>query len=174
MEVYKFIQNLDVKFHAIVRRKQSLVEDVKIQNKWLSDWKYNQNDVYDGCIKMLFKDRLHIAKSNHITFASRGKTSRNEALKQALSSKNDQKVENEFFVISNNPSGETCLQIIDYGLWALQRLYEKGEERYFNFLRDKFERIIDLDDKRNNKPYGVYYDKKNNLTAEKIKNPLES
>ncbi|HCU25214.1 MAG TPA: hypothetical protein DF383_09360 [Deltaproteobacteria bacterium] len=54
---------------------------------------------------------------------------------------------------------------------AVQRIYERQENRYWEFVQKKFRRIIDLDDKRL-KDYGVYYDDKNLLTLEKIKNSL--
>jgi len=78
------------------------------------------------------------------------------------------KVDSSHHVVSNYPTNDPCLQVVDYVLWALQRLYEKQEDRYFNYLSEKFVRIIDLDDKRK-KDYGVYYDKRNPLTVEKIK-----
>jgi len=59
------------------------------------------------------------------------------------------------------PNKEPCLQATDYFLWALQRLYEKGENRYFEFLRDQFDLIIDIDDTTIRK-YGEYYDNKRN------------
>lgn len=81
-------------------------------------------------------------------------------------------VNSSHLVSSNYPSNEPCLQVIDYFLWSLQRLYERYEDRYFNFLKEKFIRIIDLDDTRFKK-YGVYYDARNELTIEKIKDSLK-
>lgn len=79
---------------------------------------------------------------------------------------------NSSHIISSNfPSKESCLQIIDYFLWALQRLYERHENRYFNYVKEKFTRIIDPDDKRV-KANGVYYDLKNELSLQKIKDSL--
>lgn len=177
MQVYKLLGSLSVRFYAIVRRKEFLSEWVAKQNQYDPDWWYNDNKIYDASVKRLFKDRLHSAEINHITFARRGKSPRNEALTNALmrarqnfENTHDKRIDSIVHVAANYPSDEPALQIIDYGLWALQRLYERGEERHFDFLRDKFVRIIDLDDKRQ-KDYGVYYDARNPLTAEKIKNP---
>jgi hypothetical protein len=57
------------------------------------------------------------------------------------------------------------LQAVDYFLWALQRLYERGEERYWEYVGSKVSLVHDVDDTREN-DYGVYYTKKNPLTAE--------
>lgn len=164
--------------YAIVRRKEFLVQWVRKQNSYNSSWKYNPNEVYDSCVKRLFKDRLHIAENNYITFSRRGKSERNIALELALNKARDnfsrkygKDITTLFHVASNYPSHEPILQIIDYCLWALQRLYERFEDRYFDYVKGKYHRIIDVDDKRE-KIYGVYYDKRNLLTADKIKNSL--
>lgn len=178
-EVFKLINSIDVKIYSIIRRKKDILNMVSTYNKKDETWRYNQNEIYDSCVKRVFKDRLHSAKENHITFARRGKSDRNKSLNQELNKaisnfeKSTGKIVNSsHFVSSNYPSNEPCLQIIDYFLWALQRLYERHEERYFTYLKDKFIRIIDLDDKRE-KSYGVYFDERNELTLEKIKDSLE-
>jgi len=177
-EVYKLINSLDVKVYSIIRRKDSILQTVKTQNKYDNEWRYNQNHIYDACVKRIFKDRLHSADENHITFARRGKSERNKMLSQELSKamanfekKYGRVVASINNVSSNYPSNEACLQITDYFLWALQRIYERLEDRYFNYLKEKFSRIIDLDDKRF-KDYGSYYDERNALTVEKIKDSL--
>lgn len=66
------------------------------------------------------------------------------------------------------PSDEAGLQVIDYFLWALQRFYERGDDRYFNYLASHYSRIMDFDDKRSGKDYGKWYNDGNPLTKEKI------
>lgn len=64
---------------------------------------------------------------------------------------------------------DPCLQATDYFLWALFRLYEKQEDRYFNFIRDMFSLVVDIDDTRN-RNYGEYYDNHRNiLSLEKMR-----
>jgi hypothetical protein len=177
-EVYKLLAGVSIKVYAIVRRKKNVIQWVRSQNSFDPAWRYSADKIYDSCVKRLFKDRLHIANDNFITFARRGKAIRNTALLEALNKakenfekKSGKEIPTTLHVISNYPSNEACLQVADYCLWALQRLYERHEDRYFDYLRSKFIRIIDLDDKRE-KNYGVYYDEKNPLTADKIKNSL--
>jgi hypothetical protein len=66
-------------------------------------------------------------------------------------------------VIPNTPQNNACLQATDYFLWALQRLYEKGEERYISYLWQSFRLVQDIDDRRSAN-YGVYYTEKKPLT----------
>jgi len=74
-------------------------------------------------------------------------------------------------VRSSVPSEEAGLQVVDYGLWAIQRAYERNDWRYFEFLRDQYRLIMDLDDKRA-KPYGAWFSDANPLSSESIK-PVE-
>ncbi len=177
-EVYRLISSLDIRVYCIIRRKMSILQAVKSQNQNDTTWRYSQNKIYDDCVKRVFKDRLHSAEENHVTFARRGKSDRNKTLFIELSKAitNFEKtsgtvVNSSHKVASNYPSNESFLQIIDYCLWALQRLYERHEDRYFNYLKEKFLRAIDIDDKRS-KEYGVYYDQRNELTVDKIKDSL--
>lgn len=174
-EVFKLIMQHQIRIWAIVRCKQALLQQVRFWNQRDPAWRYDQNVVYDACVKRLFKNRLHQAKKNVICFSTRGKAPRNEALRKALKkaitnfeTTHEHEVDTCCEVISNRPKEEPCLQAVDYFLWALQRLYEKEEERYFKFVRDKFELVMDLEDKRL-KPYGVYYGKRKTLTVDKIK-----
>lgn len=62
------------------------------------------------------------------------------------------------------------LQVVDYYLWALQRMYETAEDRFFESLRPAYRLIMDLDD-TTNKPYGEWYTDNNPLTLERMLPP---
>lgn len=53
---------------------------------------------------------------------------------------------------------------VDYFTWALQRLYERGEDRYVTFLWSAFRMVQDIGDTRE-AGYGVYYTQKKPLNA---------
>jgi len=55
-----------------------------------------------------------------------------------------------------------ALQAIDYCLWSLQRLFERGEERYLELLWPVFRLVIDMDDTRTAQ-YGTNYTQKQPL-----------
>lgn len=73
-----------------------------------------------------------------------------------------------FMIDVKQSSEEIGLQVIDYYLWALQRLYEKNDDSFFNSLAPNYSLIIDLDDKRI-RGSGQWYSKKNPLTLAKLK-----
>ena len=58
-------------------------------------------------------------------------------------------------VIPSTPPESPGLQVADYFLWALQRLYERREDRYVEYLWGAFRMVHDIDDTRAAK-YGVY------------------
>jgi len=60
-------------------------------------------------------------------------------------------------ILPSKPIKEPCLQVTDYFLWALQRLFEKREIRYLEYLKSKFDLIIDIDAATKRK-YAEYYD----------------
>ncbi len=71
-------------------------------------------------------------------------------------------------IIPAYPNEFVGLQIIDYYLWALQRFYERNEDRFFNLLSNNYRLIMDLDDTRN-KEYGEWYNDGNKLSLKKLK-----
>ena len=73
---------------------------------------------------------------------------------------------NNIRVIIQKSSEESMLWAVDYVLWTIQRAYEKGEFRYYNYLKDKISLIIDIFDTK--KYPKNYYSQKNLLEAKKI------
>ena len=71
-------------------------------------------------------------------------------------------------IIPATPDHAGGLQAVDYLLWALQRLYERGEDRYWEYVAEKVSLVHDVDDTRENE-YGAYYTKKNPFTLEERK-----
>ena len=65
-------------------------------------------------------------------------------------------------VFELSPSEQAGLQAVDYFTWALQRLYERHEERYVKYLGDAIRVVLDLDDKRK-AGYGRYYTRKKRI-----------
>lgn len=109
-----------------------------------------------------------------MVIARRGRSSRQEALKTALhrardgfnrrwNTTHDQPISIEVAV----PSDHAGLQVTDYLLWAIQRLYETREDRYFGVVADHFSVIHDWDDTRE-KGYGRFYTRTDPLTIEKL------
>lgn len=43
-----------------------------------------------------------------------------------------------------NPQQEPLLNLADYICWTVQRKYEKGEERFYNYLKEKIISITEI------------------------------
>lgn len=173
-QVFELIQSFDVKVFVAIRSKAEIAETAKANFKSLGK-KLQQNTIYDDLVKRLFRNLLHKADVIQIAIARRGKEAREEALEQAINQA-QKNFEAKWKISSNSsilvepayPSQVAGLQVVDYYLWALQRLYEREEDRFFKQLAQKYRLIMDLDDKRN-KGYGEWYSDRNPLTLEKLK-----
>ena len=122
---------------------------------------------------------MHHYLVNTLIFSKRGKSGRTDALRQAIEiapelQQNQSQVQRNALtdvtlnVSAATPKEHAGLQAVDYFLWALQRLYERGEERYLTYLWDVFCLVHDIDDKRKTE-YGVFYTQNIPLTADALK-----
>jgi len=143
-EVYRCISTLNFKSQFVVARK---IEGV------FKKYGCNENKFYDALISHLFRNILHRAETNYIYFSKRGSSNRQEPLEKAIEhakrlfeKKFFIKIGSEAFVQSQVPTGEPCLQVIDYMNWAIYRVFVKGEMRYYNFIKDKVSFIWDIYD----------------------------
>lgn len=173
-EVFRLLPQFGAKVQIIIRRKAELANTARLTYKNFGI-KLPDNRIYDDLVKRLFRNLLHKADENHIIVARRGKSARLKALHNAID-RAKANFEAKYGIWSDSttiiqpayPREFGGLQVIDYYLWALQCLYERGNDRYFKLLAKDFRLIMDIDDKRN-KPYGEYYGDMNPLTAQKIK-----
>lgn len=174
-EVYRYIHaNNNLKFNAVVKDKLNVVHYAIDRRKANPIYRYNPNELYDFLTRRLFKSNLHLAPKYEVCYAIRGNKPRTEAFGESLLvsqtrflAEKELQNKSEISITPTYSKNEPCLQATDYFLWALQRIYEMREDRYFSYLRDQFKLIIDIDDTRHKK-YGEYYDGKNLLQLDKL------
>lgn len=174
-EVYKLLMRHEMRFFAVVREKATIVTRVQEHNKKHPAYRYHPNQLYDRSVSRLFKERLHKEESYVIQFSRRGNRARTEALQTAIEQARHNlraswgiEASSPIEIMAAKPADAGGLQAVDYMLWALQRLYERGEERYWEFVAAKASLVHDVDDTRVN-GYGVYYTKKIPLRKESLK-----
>jgi hypothetical protein len=126
-------------------------------------------------VRRLFKERLHKHNTYQVYFARRGRADSTEALTRALDIARRRFAEDQgvsvnvtIEVVPASPIHEAPLQAVDYFLWAVQRTFEKHEDRFLRLMWPKCSLVIDADDSRE-KGYGRYYTKKRPLTAAALK-----
>ncbi len=171
-DVFRLLRDTEgLRFFAVVADKLSVLEYVRQRNKQEPTYRYHPNELYDSLIEHVFKERLHQSRGYDIVFSKRGKSDRTDALCQALKTAQSRFIPQQHIIshISLNitvatPKEQAGLQAVDYFIWALQRLYERGEDRYLIYLWEAFGLVHDIDDTRE-AGYGVYYTQKKPLTA---------
>lgn len=172
-----------LRFHAVVCDKAILTQKEVAKRALDSAYRYQPNALYDSLVRSLFSKFHRLADRYALCVARRGHKDRNAAITKAL-----EHAERDFeqsFGFSrggvdawridiSDPKTETCLQAVDYFLWAVQRFYEiryhphTGEEvpredRYLNMLAEQITEIHDLDF---GPDYGTFFNARKPLTLE--------
>lgn len=139
---------------VVVKEKQALLAHVRQHEVVDSKYRYKADghEIYDDLIARLFAPVGAFGVQRQVTFAVRGSKPRTASLKAVLDGI-DQGFHQDFgfsphghtTVQSNYPAKSAGLQACDYLLWALQRFYERGEERYLRAMWHQYGRVIDLD-----------------------------
>lgn len=160
-----------LRYFAVVAEKWSVLDYVRQQNERNSAYRYHPNELYDYLVRRLFKNLLHKDGGYEIVFSKRGKADRTTALNQALEAARERFASQwnmrsvaPVHVSADIPDNRAGLQAVDYFTWALQRLYERDEDRYLTYLWSSVHLVHDIDDKRKT-GYGVYYTQKKPLNA---------
>jgi hypothetical protein len=177
-EVFKLLPTLGARVQVALRRKYDLALAAhRIHAQ--SGQKLRADAIYDDLVARVFRNLLHKADENRITFARRGKSIREDALYRAIAnadkgsaSKQRSDAKRATYIQAAYPSESAGLQVVDYYLWALQRLFERREDRFFGLLANDFRLVMDLDDTRR-REYGEWYSASNPLVLTKIKPCLD-
>ena len=173
-DVFALLMRHELRFFAVVRDKRRIVQLVRERNRAQPSYRYHPNQLYDKCVSRLFKERLHTDDAYRIVFAKRGRADRTAAFLNALeNARNNLRrswgIEGTapIEVVASLSVSDPSLQAADYFLWALQRLFEKKEARYWEFIWSKVSLVYDIDDVKQNR-YGAYYSQRNPLTLAEL------
>ncbi|NBQ39414.1 MAG: hypothetical protein EBU34_06455 [Alphaproteobacteria bacterium] len=162
IKVFEFIRAFDFKFSVVIKDMRAVKSYVESRNRFNSDYRYNPDELYDYTVRLLFNQRIHKADSYEIIFSRRGPSDRTHALQKQLEKlRADYGLDNDlkrFSVTVEDTRRSSCLQLIDYCLWAVQRAYERGEVRFLHAIWDKVSILRDVD--HGDKQYGLYLTRK--------------
>ncbi len=144
-KVFKLIKALDFKAEFVVGRK--------IESIFKKRHKDREGLFYNDMVSKLFENKLHVANKNYIYFAVRGSKPKQMPFEDAIQTaiiafekKWKIKNESEIIIEPQSPSGEPCLQVVDYVLWAVQRAFMRGDMRFYKFIEDKISFLVDIYD----------------------------
>ena len=161
---YEYINSLDVSFEAVVGRK---IPDIFVR-------KHNSHEAefYADMLSHLLKNKFQSGGSLILNIAQRGKVTRNIVFEQALEKatsrflkhKTPDQLKTRVVFNVQYPRTEPLLNITDYFCWAVQRVFERGDVRYYNFIAEKISLVIDLYDSSRYENSGNYYTSRNPLS----------
>ncbi len=161
---FEYIKSLDVSFEAVVGRK--------IPELYLRKHNSREAEFYADMLSHLLKNKLQAGGGLVLNVAQRGKVTRNIVFEQALQKatvrflkrKTPDQVKTHIAFNVQYPRTEPLLNVADYLCWTIQRVFEKGEMRYYNFIGEKISLVIDLYDPDHYEKSRNYYTSRNPLT----------
>lgn len=168
-EVFRLLKTLDVKLYCIVARKD--------EDRFRKMFDLKDKKIYKHLVSRLLESRLHLYSEIDLYFSAMGNVVRQDTMEEAIESaishfKEKWGYENQsnIRVLIQQNSEEMLLQAADYLLWTIQRAYERGEFRYYNFIKEKIALVYDIFDVRcyGAKDRNNFYTQDNPLEAKKI------
>jgi hypothetical protein len=139
-----------------------------------------EDEFYADLLAHLIKSRLKKAHRLVLNVAARGSSTRSKVLDEALNKAigragrkwGDDQLQARVVFNVQTPLTEPLLCVPDYLNWAVQRVFERGETRFYDYLKDKIRLVVDLYDQANYNGSRNYYDpKRNPLTAQNKLSP---
>ena len=144
--LFKWIRETDCSLEMVVGRKILALFARKHNGK--------DSEFYDDLLSHLLKNKLKLGQRLVINIAERGKTTRNHVLELAMTKarerfakKQDASADSSEVVFNvQNPRTEPLLCLPDYLAWTVQRVFERGETRHYDFVRERISLVVDLYD----------------------------
>ena len=172
--MFDLMKTIDCSFEAVVGRKD--IERYETKHKGKEEY------FYADLLSHLLNNKLSEHKKLVMHISERGKSTKNNNLelaflkaKQRFSRVNvDTIVKTKVVFNVNYPTKDPLLNLADYFCWTIQRIFERGEMRYYNFIKSQVELVVDLYDTENYDDWKNYYDNRENpLTTKNKISPLK-
>ena len=172
--MYKFIKNLDCSLEMVVGRKILGIYSRKHNNR--------ETEFYADILSHLLKNKLASGNKLVLNISHRSNSTSNKNLQSALQNArkraakrcNSSDLTSTVVFNIQNHRTEPLLNISDYMCWAVQRVFERGEMRYYDYIKERVSVVIDLYDKDNYKGSKNFYRKDNPLTSRNRLSPPSS
>ena len=141
-----------------------------------------EEEFYADLLAHLVKNRMKRAGTLVLNVAERGSSTREKVLSEALRLATERAAKKwggdslQARVVFNvqTPRTEPLLTVSDYLCWAVQRVFEQGDVRHYNYLAGRIRLVVDLYDREKYDGSRNYYDKRNPLTAANKLSPQDT
>jgi hypothetical protein len=125
-------------------KKDCVIMTIYLNKKKVFSRLQDEKQVLYNYVTNILLDRIYIRKiipaSKHLELiASRRETNKflNDNFKDYISRQVKDNHNGTISVSIKTPSEEKCLQAVDFVSWAIFRKYEKGDDGYYNIIKDK-------------------------------------
>ena len=164
--LFKWIRDTDCSLEMVMGRKIPALFARKHNGK--------DSEIYADLLSHLLKSKLRLGRRLVINIAERGKTTRNHVLELAMNKARERftkkqdaaAISSEVVFNVQNPRTEPLLCVPDYLGWTVQRVFERGDTRYYDFVRERISLVVDLYDAEKYEGSRNYYTRRKPLTAE--------
>lgn len=165
LKVFELITTFKCSFEAVVGTKE--MERYEFTHKGKEEY------FYADMLSHLLKNKLSKAEKLIFHISQRGKSTKNNNLELSYKKAvqrfhrkgGEMHEENKIVFDVNVPTSEPLLNIADYFCWAVQRVFEKGEIRYYNLLKKQISLVVDVYDSSRYNNNKNYYKQGNPLTT---------
>lgn len=141
--VFHLLKKLDFSYYCVVLKK----EEAFFRNMF----DFKDAAIYKYAVENLLENRLHLYSEIDCYFSSLGNVVRKDTMQSAINSaierfKAKSCLDNPSVIriFIQQSKERPLLQASDYVLWTIQRAYEKGDFRYYNYLKEKICLVCDI------------------------------
>lgn len=142
--VFEFIKSIDCEFQSVIGRK--------VYNVYEKKHNGNQAEFYADLLSHLLHSNINNHEKIVLNIAHRSRCTTHINLEKGLKkaiiiAKHKYPDENNFCEIVYNvqqPTNEPIINLTDYFLWALQRKFERNEDRYVEYLSKQIKNTSNL------------------------------
>ena len=157
MKAYNLIKSIDCSFEAVVGRK--------IYDIYQNNHQEKESEFYADLLSHLLKNKMSKYEHLVLNIAHRSRCTTHVNLQKGLSKaveRSKEKYPNKVngCKVSFNvqgPTKEPLLNVADYFCWAIQRVFERGEDRYYNYIANQIPIVVDLYDSKGYQKNQTYY-----------------
>ena len=162
---YHLIRELDCSLEMMVARK--------IPALFVRKHDAKESEFYADVLSHLLKNKLKLGEKLVLNIAARGNSTKNTNLDRALHKATARflklhevdEIRSQVVFNLQTPRTEPLLKVADYLCWTVQRVFERGETRFYEFMLDKIRLVVDLYDEDRYAGSKDYYKRENPLTA---------
>lgn len=171
--MFRFIYSLDCSLEMVVARK--------IPALFAKKHHHRDSEFYADLLSHLIKDKFNLAHRLVLNIADRNASTRHTNLELALHKAREhfgkhrewEKIKSTVVFNVQTPRTEPLLCVADYLCWSVQRVFERGEMRHYEFIKDKICLVTDLYDIADCEGRKNLYTREKPLTANnKLSPPL--